>query len=161
MADQDRVRKRLEKLRKDAADGGYILNADDDVVQALTEGLVENEDRYGIETCPCRLFDGGKEDNMDIVCPCVYREDDLAEYGACYCSLYVASVQDSEAQIQVPERRLPLEARNKTQVGNVGTTKLAYPVYRCTVCGYLSANNNPPGICPVCKAKKDRFERFM
>jgi ferredoxin-thioredoxin reductase catalytic chain len=29
------------------------------------------------------------------------------------------------------------------------------------VCGYLCARNEPPEICPVCKAKKDRFERFI
>ncbi|MGD2148169.1 MAG: ferredoxin:glutaredoxin reductase, partial [Anaerolineae bacterium] len=34
------------------------------------------------------------------------------------------------------------------------------PVWRCRVCGYLAAREHPPGRCPICKAKKDRFERF-
>jgi rubrerythrin len=34
------------------------------------------------------------------------------------------------------------------------------PVWRCRVCGYLCARDEPPGVCPICKAKKDRFERF-
>ncbi|MDT8396896.1 MAG: ferredoxin:glutaredoxin reductase, partial [bacterium] len=38
---------------------------------------------------------------------------------------------------------------------------LAYPVWRCKVCGYLCAREHPPGKCPICKADKDRFERFM
>jgi rubrerythrin len=38
---------------------------------------------------------------------------------------------------------------------------LPLPVWRCKVCGYLCAREQPPGICPVCKAKKDRFERFI
>ena len=38
---------------------------------------------------------------------------------------------------------------------------LPFPVWRCKVCGYLCAREQPPGICPVCKAKKDRFERFI
>jgi ferredoxin-thioredoxin reductase catalytic chain len=29
------------------------------------------------------------------------------------------------------------------------------------VCGYLCAREEPPGTCPICKAEKDRFERFM
>jgi rubrerythrin len=29
------------------------------------------------------------------------------------------------------------------------------------VCGYLCAREEAPGICPICKAKKERFERFM
>ena len=40
-------------------------------------------------------------------------------------------------------------------------SKLSKPVYRCRVCGYLSARDEPPERCPVCKAEKDRFERFM
>jgi rubrerythrin len=42
-----------------------------------------------------------------------------------------------------------------------GRTDLAYPVWRCRVCGYLCARDGPPGVCPVCKAEKDRFERFL
>jgi rubrerythrin len=40
-------------------------------------------------------------------------------------------------------------------------SNLPYPVYRCKVCGYLCARDEPPEICPICKAKKERFERFM
>jgi rubrerythrin len=42
-----------------------------------------------------------------------------------------------------------------------GAFSLSLPVWRCKVCGYLCAREQPPGICPVCKAKKDRFERFI
>ena len=33
-------------------------------------------------------------------------------------------------------------------------------MYRCVVCGYLCAREEPPAVCPICKAKKDRFEEF-
>ncbi len=33
-------------------------------------------------------------------------------------------------------------------------------VYRCTVCGYLCARDEPPDLCPSCSAKKERFEEF-
>jgi ferredoxin-thioredoxin reductase catalytic chain len=33
-------------------------------------------------------------------------------------------------------------------------------VWRCKVCGYLCARPQPPLKCPICKADKDRFERF-
>jgi ferredoxin-thioredoxin reductase catalytic chain len=39
--------------------------------------------------------------------------------------------------------------------------KLPLPVWRCKVCGYLCARDEPPELCPICKASKDRFERFM
>ena len=38
---------------------------------------------------------------------------------------------------------------------------IKYPVWRCNVCGYLCARENPPEICPICKAKKERFEIFI
>jgi ferredoxin-thioredoxin reductase catalytic chain len=40
-------------------------------------------------------------------------------------------------------------------------SKLLLPVWRCRVCGYLCARDEPPELCPICKAKKERFERFM
>ncbi len=158
----ERLVKRLEKLKRDAAAGGYKLNSDEGFVAELCAGLLANQDRYGIESCPCRLYTGDTADNMDIVCPCAYRDDDLAEYGACFCALYVSG----EAQTkQVPERRPPLEQRREKAkpkgIDGNAAAALPYPVFRCSVCGYLCANNNPPRVCPICKAAAERFERFI
>jgi rubrerythrin len=38
---------------------------------------------------------------------------------------------------------------------------LPLPVWRCKVCGYLCARDAPPEVCPICKVKKTRFERFI
>ncbi|MCJ7516180.1 MAG: ferredoxin:glutaredoxin reductase, partial [Dehalococcoidia bacterium] len=61
------------------------------------------------------------------------------------------------------ERRPPISERQlskpKTEPGTV--MSLPLPVWRCKVCGYLCARDAPPEICPICKATKDRFERFM
>lgn len=158
MADE-RVKKRIEKLKNDAVSGGYKLNSDEEFVEGLVEGMLANKDRYGIESCPCRLLTGKPEENKDIICPCDYRDDDLAEYGACFCALYVTG--DENKQKQVPERRPPLSERNnKAQAEGALPSSLPYPVWRCSVCGYLCAANNPPRVCPVCKAQ-DRFERFI
>lgn len=159
----ERVQKRLEALKKDAAAGGYKLNPDEGFVADLAEGLVVNNDRYGLEICPCRLIEGAPGENLDIVCPCVYRDDDLADYGACFCALYVT---DGVPTKQVPERRPTRDKRQAAEASNqevfgAPAAALKYPVYRCTVCGYLCANTNPPRVCPVCKAKAERFERFM
>jgi ferredoxin-thioredoxin reductase catalytic subunit len=158
----DDIKKRIEQLKSDAAAGGYKLNPDDEFVEGLAEGLVANKQRYGIESCPCRLMTGAPESNMDIVCPCVYRDDDLAQYGACFCALYVTDKWDDTKQ--VPDRR-PAEAgkaeKSLAPSGGNAPSSLPYPVYRCGVCGYLCANNNPPRVCPICKAGAERFERFM
>jgi ferredoxin-thioredoxin reductase catalytic subunit len=161
------VDKLYQKLKRDAAAGGYNLNPDVEFTKELARGLLTNEQRYGYWACPCRLASGEKEDDLDIICPCDYRDPDLDQFDACYCSLYVsdAVVQGEEEVGSIPERRPP-PAERATQRGAVqpvagSLSALSYPVWRCRVCGYLCARDEPPGVCPVCKAKKDRFERFL
>ncbi len=76
-------------LKADAEKNGYRLNPDGDFVKNLIRGLLKNEQRYGYRACPCRLASGKKDEDLDIVCPCDYRDTDIEEYGACYCALYV------------------------------------------------------------------------
>lgn len=53
---------------------------------AKTKELLINERRYGYRACPCRLASGAKEEDLDIICPCDYRDADLNEHGGC-CSI--------------------------------------------------------------------------
>ena len=153
-----------ERLFRDAESAGYHLNPDVDSSKELVKGLIVNERRYGYRTCPCRLASGKKEDDLDIICPCDYRDPDLNEFGACYCALYVSdAVRKGEKKAgSIPERRPPPEERRR-EARKAGTKPegLSQPVWRCRVCGYLCAREEPPDLCPICKAKKDRFERFM
>ncbi|MBT9537442.1 MAG: ferredoxin:thioredoxin reductase, partial [Nitrospirae bacterium] len=77
----------LKKLQEPL---GYFFNKDKEVVFDLLKGLLINKDRYGYMSCPCRLASGNYEKDKDIICPCVYREPDVIEYGSCYCNLYVS-----------------------------------------------------------------------
>jgi ferredoxin-thioredoxin reductase catalytic subunit len=161
---QSEIDKLYERLKKEAEAGGYHLNPDVEFTKALVRGLLVNEQRYGYWACPCRLAAGRKADDLDIICPCDYRDPDLNQFGTCYCALYVSDeVLKGEKKLQsIPERRLPAEERKKAQKTVTATiSSLLLPVWRCKVCGYLCAREEPPGICPVCKAKKDRFERFI
>jgi len=73
-----------EKLKREAEAGGYHLNPDAEFTKALVKGLLTNEKRYGYQACPCRLAAGRKEEDLDIVCPCDYRDADVVEFDACY-----------------------------------------------------------------------------
>ena len=79
------------------------------MVLDLLGALLVNKDRYGYMCCPCRLSSGRRDSDSDIICPCVYRTEDVAEFGSCYCGLYVT--QDWNAgkitHEYVPERRPP------------------------------------------------------
>jgi ferredoxin-thioredoxin reductase catalytic subunit len=161
----EEVDKLYKRLNREAEAGGYHLNPDVEQTKVLVRGILVNEKRYGYWNCPCRLSSGNKQEDLDIICPCDYRDPDLNDYGTCYCALYVSQeVLDGKRELRsIPERRPPLEQRQKvlTRPSVGGTSTLPYPVWRCKVCGYLCARDEPPEICPVCKAKKDRFELFM
>ena len=88
---------------------GYFFNKDTEKVFELLEGLLVNKERYGYMCCPCRLAADNREYDTDIICPCIYREPDVAEYGSCYCNLYVSKAWNEEMipHLYVPERRPP------------------------------------------------------
>jgi len=230
----DEVEVRYRELSEIAEKRGYHLNPNEDYARHLVEGLLVNEKRYGYPSCPCRLAMGGRKQNLDIICPCDYRDEDLVRFGTCFCGLYVSwSVAEGvEEASDVPDRRLsrnnlaasvirsegvPIgeavapvsdDLYENSVVSNPGSSEdavvanpgssavrvpatnpdiidepdvvpdpslaaaepkrnglkcvdLKYPVLRCRVCGYLCARNRPPGICPICGADSDRFERFL
>jgi ferredoxin-thioredoxin reductase catalytic chain len=173
----DKVRRRAES---DAASFGYFLTPDADLLEGLLDGLKTNEERYGYPSCPCRLGSGKVEFDRDIICPCDYRDPDVADFGACYCRLYVnKAVFESKDLPMVPERR-PLEkqlrafqtaslaaerkpeaeepkfdigAKEEFVEGVVNKKKFWY----CKQCGYVVFREDPPYICPICKAKREMF----
>ena len=153
-------------LKKEAESGGYRFNPDVEFTRNLIRGLLKNQQRYGYRACPCRLASGKREDDLDIICPCDYRDPDLTDFGACYCALYVsdAIARGQQQLAPVPERRHPRSMRKGgTPVQTISATPVpafSLPVWRCRVCGYLCARDQPPEICPICKVTKDRFERF-
>jgi ferredoxin-thioredoxin reductase catalytic subunit len=169
----------LEKVRQraesDAKTYGYHLNPDQKFLTDLLEGLKQNEERYGYPSCPCRLASGKFEIDRDIICPCDYRDPDVEEYGACYCALYVRKdvFEGKTPLLPVPERR-PLEkqaraygtavetpAGAKTSetaaIAHKKTSEVKLRLWYCKQCGYVVFREEPPYICPICKARKELF----
>ena len=172
MSSPDGVQQRPEawalyqQLKREGEAAGYRLNPDVDFVLDLMDGLLTNSARYGYQSCPCRLADGIREQDLDIICPCDYRDPDLDEYSACYCALYVSDeIATGRQEVEaVPERRgtepAPPAQEGEQQSSSRRTFESDMPVWRCKVCGYLCARARPPLKCPICKADRDRFEPF-
>ena len=177
----EQVRRRAEA---DAKTYGYYLTPQPELLQGFLEGLKTNEDRYGYPLCPCRLASGIYEYDRDIICPCDYRDPDVAQYGSCYCRLYVnKEVYDSKNLPEVPERRplekqqraygtqsvaskqtAPQEGQEKSSTTLSTTSHAAKPqpivkkkLWYCKQCGYVVYREDPPYICPICKAKREEF----
>ncbi|MCW4017919.1 MAG: ferredoxin:glutaredoxin reductase [Candidatus Bathyarchaeota archaeon] len=173
----EQTRKRAEA---DAKTFGYFLVNDPELLQGLMEGLKTNEERYGYPSCPCRLASGNLDYDRDIICPCDYRDPDVAEYGACYCRLYVnKDVYEGKTELpSVPERRpmerqvrafqaasIPKEATEKPQTTPKAEAKeeaeelveIMPKLWYCKQCGYVVYREDPPYVCPICKAKREMF----
>ncbi|WXG46746.1 MAG: ferredoxin-thioredoxin reductase catalytic domain-containing protein [Candidatus Atabeyarchaeum deiterrae] len=172
----------LEKVRQraesDAKTNGCYLNPDKAFVSDLLEGLKKNEERYGYPSCPCRLAAGKLDFDRDIICPCWYRDPDVKEYGTCYCGLYVnEDVFSGRAAFNpIPERRPPEKqarafetskepsATKRTEKKTPATTKQQaagkMKLWYCEQCGYVCYRDEPPYICPICKAKREMFSEL-
>ena len=154
-----------ESVKNDVEAHAYHLNPDVEFTKYLLKSILINEKRYGYGACPCRLAAGSKEVDLDIICPCDYRDPDLNDYNACYCGLYVSGeiLEGTKELTPIPERRPPLEEREyaKKEALSGALSSLELPVWRCSVCGYLCAREEPPERCPICKVEKERFRKFI
>lgn len=156
------------RVESDASSRGYFLHPDPDFLRNLLEGLTTNEELYGYSTCPCRLASGKFEFDRDIICPCDYRNLDVEEYGACYCALYVIKdlFEGNKPIERIPERR-PAEkqARSYIMEGQVEedtviiekSSEMKLSLWYCKQCGYVTFREEPPFICPICKARREMF----
>ncbi len=156
------------KLKSEVEKRGYHLNPDTEFTKDLLKGLLINQSRYGYQNCPCRLSTGKKEEDLDIICPCDYRDPDLTEFDACYCGLYVSKkIISGQTKLKaIPERRPKPEERQKMKLEKQNQTmkkevQQKLPIWRCQVCGYLCARDSPPETCPICGVSHERFEQFM
>jgi ferredoxin-thioredoxin reductase catalytic chain len=98
-----------DQLKKIQEAKGFFFSNDKAHVLDLLEALLTNKARYGYMACPCRLASGDREADRDIICPCVYRAPDVAQFGSCYCNLYVSGAWNDGTieHAYVPERRPP------------------------------------------------------
>lgn len=160
-----------QRAESDAKNHGYYLNPDFQFLDDLLKGLMQNEDRYGYPLCPCRLSSGKFEFDKDIICPCDYRDPDIEEYGYCYCTLYVRKdVFEGKTPIHpIPERR-PAEKQLRAYTSSSDTLtsekkvltheKPSNKMWYCKQCGYVCFREEPPYVCPICKAKKEMFDEI-
>ena len=158
------------ELVAEAEKTGYTLNPDREILEGIIEGLTINEERLGYWSCPCRMPSGDRLADADIICPCEYRDPDLEEYGRCFCALYVTQdyIDKGMPTDPIPERR-PEKKRNamvetdeveESDKISLDDESSEIKVWHCQVCGYLCARPEPPRICPICRAKRERFEVF-
>jgi len=104
-----------EYINQVAETNHWINNQEKRTYEDLIDGLVDNKRNLGYQSCPCRFASGKRELDRDLICPCNYAAQDIKEYFACYCNLFLSPdfYDKGINYIIVPERR-PIEKENAT-----------------------------------------------
>ena len=74
-----------DKIYAYATHRGYVVN--DENVENIIAGLIENKQEFGDYYCPCRVVLDNEHYKTAIVCPCLYAPREIERYGRCKCML--------------------------------------------------------------------------
>ena len=77
-------------MKKYAEKQGFRLQPDRELLTEILKGLLENEKRYGLRYCPCRILTGDRIQDAKIICPCAYHKEEIRKDGHCHCGLFLA-----------------------------------------------------------------------
>lgn len=83
-----------EKIKKVFTDYAnkqdFILNPCEKHVDQIIDGILENEKNFGLKLCPCRLRDGSRQKDLELICPCNFKtQETWKNQGRCWCGLFV------------------------------------------------------------------------
>jgi ferredoxin-thioredoxin reductase catalytic subunit len=68
----------------------FKLNPDPEHVDMIAEGVLENEKKYQLKLCPCRLRDNTRQRDLELICPCNFKiQDTWDKKGECWCGLFI------------------------------------------------------------------------
>jgi len=80
----------LEVLRIYADGNDFMLNPDEAHLNSVVDGVLANKEKCGLKLCPCRIRDGSKERDLELLCPCNFKiQETWGKFGRCWCGLFV------------------------------------------------------------------------
>ena len=85
----------VQSWKKFTEKNDFILNPDQKHVGMIVAGVLDNEKKFGLKLCPCRLRDGTLEKDLELICPCNFKTHTtwLKPMGGrkpmCWCGLFV------------------------------------------------------------------------
>jgi ferredoxin-thioredoxin reductase catalytic chain len=108
---QQRLEEEIYAWAKDyAEERGWSLNYIEKQLKAVVRGLARNTTRHGERYCPCRIRTGDVETDKEIICPCIYHENELTTQGHCHCNLFFDDkfFEELLKEKKIPEPKHPL-----------------------------------------------------
>ena len=85
-------RDELNKLWKAWADQTEFcqLNPEDKHTDFVIDGVLKIEKEREQKFCPCRLGDGTRKRDLELLCPCNFKvQKTWTEKGECWCGLFI------------------------------------------------------------------------
>lgn len=80
----------IKMWEKFAERNDFKLNPDKSFVDMIADGVLQNEKKYGLKLCPCRIRDGTRERDLELICPCNFKtHPEWSEKGMCHCGLFM------------------------------------------------------------------------
>ncbi len=82
----------LLSIHKLAVGKEFMVTPQEEKVEMLLEGIFENEARYGLKFCPCRLTTKNLEEDLKLIYPCNFLIHETyrgKEDGECWCGLFI------------------------------------------------------------------------
>lgn len=86
----------LRKAWENFTQNNYFkLNPDRRHVDFIIQGVLGNEKNYGLKLCPCRLRNGKRERDLELICPCNFKTHETwlnprkNMIPMCWCGLFV------------------------------------------------------------------------
>jgi len=68
----------------------FMLNPDQQHVDMLIDGILANEKDCGLKLCPCRVRDGHRKGDLELICPCNFKAQKIwKNEGRCWCGLFI------------------------------------------------------------------------
>ncbi|KPJ69084.1 hypothetical protein AMJ44_04700 [candidate division WOR-1 bacterium DG_54_3] len=67
----------------------FELNPDRAHVEACIDGILENEEKFGLKYCPCRIVSRDFQKDLELLCPCNFTiQEKYKTQEECWCGLF-------------------------------------------------------------------------
>ena len=59
-------------------------------VEFIAENILKIEEQTGLKLCPCRLRDGTRKTDLELICPCNFKiQTNWKKFNRCWCGLFL------------------------------------------------------------------------
>ena len=85
---EEEIQKLIKEYQEYADSKGFKLNTDEKALYTMVSALLKKQKKFGANYCPCLVMTGDVEKDKEIICPCIFHEEEVKTQGRCLCRLF-------------------------------------------------------------------------